>query len=110
MIFIEVISYISIFTGIFFFAVGTIGLLRMPDVYTRMHASTKCDTLGISLVMLGLILLNGISIFSLKLFVLVLFIWVTNPTAAHAIALAAFETREISDSYVPFSREEENYD
>lgn len=110
MIVIEIIAYISIFIGVFFFGVGTIGLLRMPDIYTRMHASTKCDTLGISLVMFGLMLLNGLSIFSLKLFVLVLFIWITNPTAAHAIAMAAFETREISDDTIPYSREDDSFD
>lgn len=110
MLIIRIIAYFSVFAGVFFFAVGTIGLLRMPDIYSRMHASTKADTLGISLVILGIIILQGFTLLSLKLIILVLFIWITNPTAAHAIALAAFETKEVSDGATPFTREEESYD
>lgn len=75
--------------GAFFLVVGTVGLLRMPDVYTRLHAAAKCDTLGAGLVLAGQAVLFGPSNSSLKLIVLILFIWITSPTAAHVMARAA---------------------
>ena|SRR5690554_1159781 len=76
--------------GLFFFIVGVIGLLRMPDAYCRMHAATKCDTLGAGLMLCGLILYAGFSVTAVKLAFLILIIWITNPTAAHAVARAAY--------------------
>lgn len=80
--------------GIFFFLVGVIGLLRLPDAYSRMHATTKCDTLGAGLTLLAMALYYGLSANSVKLILLIVFIWLTNPTAAHAIARAAFRSDE----------------
>jgi multicomponent Na+:H+ antiporter subunit G len=80
------------FGGAFFFIVGTVGLMRMPDAYCRMHATTKCDTLGTGLLLVGLMILQGFSIVSAKLFVILVFVWLTNPTAAHIIAKAAYST------------------
>ncbi|SCY49782.1 monovalent cation/H(+) antiporter subunit G [Alkaliphilus peptidifermentans] len=74
--------------GAFFFFVGTLGLIRMPDVFCRMHATTKCDTLGAGLILIGLMLYRGFDILSLKLLLIIMFIWITNPTAAHIIAKA----------------------
>jgi multicomponent Na+:H+ antiporter subunit G len=85
----DIISSILIFSGVFFFTVGVIGLLRLPDVYTRLHATTKCDTLGAGLILLGLALQGNIFI-SLKLLLIILLMWVANPTAAHVIAKAAY--------------------
>lgn len=75
--------------GVFFLGVGTVGLLRMPDAYTRLHTATKCDTLGAGLVLLGLAVFHGWSLFSLKLFILTVFLWISAPTAAHVMARAA---------------------
>ncbi|SMP45027.1 monovalent cation/H(+) antiporter subunit G [Anoxynatronum buryatiense] len=80
--------------GIFFFLVGTMGLLRLPDAFTRMHATTKCDTLGAGLVLVALIVHQGFHMISLKLLVILVFIWITNPTAAHIIAKAAYHSQE----------------
>jgi multicomponent Na+:H+ antiporter subunit G len=92
----EIIRHILVagcfFGGVFFFIVGTVGLMRMPDAYCRMHATTKCDTLGTGLLLVGLIILQGFSVVSAKLFVIVVFVWLTNPTAAHIIAKAAYST------------------
>jgi len=85
----DIITIILMVTGVFFFAVGTLGLLRFPDVFARAHASTKCDTLGCGLVLLGLILRTGFTLASLKLFLIVGFVWLTNATAAHVIGKAA---------------------
>ncbi len=87
----NILVIISLAAGIFFFAVGVIGLLRLPDVFCRMHATTKCDTLGAGLVLFALMLYHGLfTAESIKLFFIIMFIWLTNPTSAHIIAKAAY--------------------
>lgn len=76
--------------GIFFFAVGTLGLLRLPDALTRMHAAAKADTLGAGMVLLGVALQAGPTALSLKLLVIVAFVWFTAPTATHVMARVAY--------------------
>lgn len=76
--------------GLFFFLVGTIGLYRLPDVFTRLHATTKSDTLGAGLIILSIIIYLGFDIIVLKLFLVLSFIWITNPTAAHIISKAVY--------------------
>jgi len=80
--------------SIFFFLVGTLGLIRMPDALTRLHATTKCDTLGAGLGFAALIVYYGLSITSVKLLVILAFIWITNPTAAHIIGKAVYRTNQ----------------
>ncbi len=84
-------SIISFIVGLFFLAVATIGLLRLPDVYNRLHATTKCDTLGAGLVLLSLALQSELAV-AVRLALLIIFIVITNPTAAHVIARAAYRT------------------
>lgn len=76
--------------GLFFLFTGTLGLIRMPDVYTRMHATTKCDTVGIGFIVLGLMLCGGTWATVIKLLLVLLFMWVVNPTVSHLIAQAAW--------------------
>jgi len=94
MIILEIIRDIVIIAcligGTFFYTVGVIGLIRMPDVFCRMHATTKCDTMGTGLIFVGLILWQGVSFIALNILVILIFIWLTNPTAAHAIAQSAY--------------------
>jgi multicomponent Na+:H+ antiporter subunit G len=87
----DFISIILIVTGVFFFIVSTIGILRLPDVYTRLHAAAKADTLGAGLTLLGVALYLGFSPKSLKLLLIIGFIWLTNPTAAHLIGRSAYQ-------------------
>lgn len=94
---VDIIIVILLVSGIFFFTMGVIGLIRFPDVYSRMHATTKCDTLGTGLVLLALILAQPLTVASAKIFFIILFIWITNPTTAHIIAKAAYKT-DISHS------------
>ena len=75
--------------GVFFLLAGAVGLIRFPDFYTRMHAAGKCDTLGSLLVLTGLALHEGFDLASVKLIIVAVFIFVTSPTATHAIARAA---------------------
>ncbi|MFP4187365.1 MAG: monovalent cation/H(+) antiporter subunit G [Acholeplasmataceae bacterium] len=80
-----------IVSGTFFFFVGVVGLIRMPDVFTRMHATTKCDTMGAGLIFISLIIRSGMSFISLNILIILIFLWLTNPTAAHFIAKSAYE-------------------
>ncbi|KAB2913275.1 MAG: monovalent cation/H(+) antiporter subunit G [Hyphomicrobiaceae bacterium] len=83
------LSWALILAGGFFTIVGAIGLVRMPDVYTRMHAASVTDTLGAGLLLLGFMLQAGPSLVLLKLvFLFVLFFFV-SPVATHAVANAA---------------------
>ena len=82
-------SIILVSLGVFFLLLGAIGILRFPDTYTRMHAAGKCDTLGALLVVSGLAVHHGVSLESAKILFIAVFIFLTSPTATHAIARAA---------------------
>jgi multicomponent Na+:H+ antiporter subunit G len=75
--------------GGFFCIVGAIGVNRMPDFYTRMHAASVTETLGAALILLGLALQAGLSLVTVKLFFIGILIFFTSPTATHALAHAA---------------------
>jgi multicomponent Na+:H+ antiporter subunit G len=86
---IDAVSWLCLVGGGFFCIVGGIGLVRMPDLYTRMHAASVIETLGAGLLLLGLILQAGLTLIAAKLAVLGLLIFFTSPTATHALARAA---------------------
>jgi multicomponent Na+:H+ antiporter subunit G len=86
-----IISAFLLVSGLFFFVVGTIGILRFPDIYTRAHSSAKCDTLGTILTLSGLCVYNGINFITFKILLIVGFIWITSPTATHIITKAHYE-------------------
>lgn len=75
--------------GAFFFVTGSVGLARLPDFFTRLHAVGKSDTLGAFLSLLGIACFTGFTLLSLKLVLVAVFILIANPTAAHALASAA---------------------
>ena len=86
---IDGLSWVLLIAGSFFSIVGAIGMLRMPDVFTRMHAASVTETLGVALILLGLMLQSGLNLVSAKLLMLGILIFITGPTATHAIAHAA---------------------
>lgn len=86
----EVLSGIFIFLGVFFMIAASIGIVRLPDFYTRTHPAGKADTLGQILVLLGLIIYEGFSLISVKLFFIIGFILIANPTATHALVKSAY--------------------
>ncbi|MBM4235336.1 MAG: monovalent cation/H(+) antiporter subunit G [Firmicutes bacterium] len=94
MIFVQqVIPYVAlffIFSGFFFLLVGVVGLLRLPDVYTRMHAMGKCDTLGTGMVLIGLMLLFADITNVTKLLLIAAMIATINPVVTHLIAKTAY--------------------
>ncbi|SMO37708.1 monovalent cation/H(+) antiporter subunit G [Gracilimonas mengyeensis] len=85
----SILSIICIVAGIFFLLIGSIGIIRLPDFYSRTHATSKSDTLGMMLVILGLMIFEGLTINTGKLFLILLFILLANPIGAHALARAA---------------------
>ena len=86
---IDLLSWVSLVAGSFFLIIGTIGLIRLPDFFTRLHAASVVDTFGCILIMMGLMLQAGFSLITVKLILIVIFILFTSPTAAHALAKAA---------------------
>jgi multicomponent Na+:H+ antiporter subunit G len=85
----DILGIAAVTGGAFFLLVGSIGLIRLPDFYTRNHATGKSDTLGIMLVLFGLILIEGISLNSAKLLIALIFVFLTNPAGTHALTNAA---------------------
>lgn len=81
--------------GVFFFAIGTIGILRLPDFYSRLHAAGKCDALAMTLTVSAVALYNlqdlsfGSTLVSWKIIAIVFFVFMASPTATHAITKAA---------------------
>lgn len=88
--------------SVFFTLVATVGLLRLPDLYTRAHASSKADTLGAGFGLAAVAVAFGPSRAALKVVLLIAFIYLTNPTAAHAISRAAYD-----QGVEPWKKEEE---
>jgi multicomponent Na+:H+ antiporter subunit G len=86
---IDIASWILLVAGGLFCIVGAVGLLRMPDFYTRVHAASVTDTLGAGLILLGLILQAGSILVAAKLVIIGLLIFFTSPAATHALARAA---------------------
>ncbi|MEP7209287.1 MAG: monovalent cation/H(+) antiporter subunit G [Alphaproteobacteria bacterium] len=74
--------------------VGAIGVIRFPDFYTRIHAASITDTGGATMMIVGLAMISGLSMVTFKLVVIWVFIMFTSPTAAHALANAAFGSGE----------------
>ena len=85
----NVLSWVSILAGSAFVVIGAIGLVRMPDLYTRMHAASVTDTLGAGLLIGGLMLQAGFSLVALKLLFLLALFFFTGPVVTHALAQAA---------------------
>jgi len=85
------LSIICLLSGLFFVLGGTLGVLRLPDFFTRLHAAGMTDTLGAELILTGLIIQAGFSQMSLKLLLVGFFLFITSPTATHAVANAAYQ-------------------
>jgi len=78
--------------GLFFHAVAALGVARLPDFYTRLHAVSKAETLGVILTVGALIVSAGPSLLAAKLLLVAAFLFLANPTSTHAIARAALRT------------------
>jgi multicomponent Na+:H+ antiporter subunit G len=97
MLLVTIIVILLLAGGVFFLLVSSIGLLRLPDFYTRLHATGKCDTLGGGLVIFALLIYHlfhysHYPLVPVKLLFLIFFIFIANPTAIHAIMKGAYRT------------------
>ncbi len=86
----DVASWACLLLGSFFCIVGGIGLIRLPDFYSRMHGAGITDTLGAGLLLVGLMLQGGLSMVTVKLFLILVLVFLTGPASTHAVAKAAF--------------------
>ena len=85
----DIVSWLLLSAGGLFVLVGGIGALRMPNLYTRMHAASVTDTMGAALVIAGIMLQAGLSLATIKLAAILLFLLITSPTSSYALASAA---------------------
>ena len=84
-----VLSGLSIAIGVIALVIGSLGLIKLPDVYCRIHAVGMIDTAGASFIILGMIIQQGFSLVSFKLALIGVFLFFTSPIATHAVAQAA---------------------
>lgn len=87
--FLDILSWICVLAGVFFMVVGTVGILRMPDVYTRLHAAGMTDTMGAGFLLLGMCLQVEPGLITVRLIIVYGFLMFTSPIATHALARAA---------------------
>lgn len=88
----DIASWILIASGSIFLVIGSLGLLRLPDFYSRLHAAGITDTMGATLILGGLIVQAGDILIMIKLAFIIILLLLTSPTATHAIAQAAFQS------------------
>ena len=92
MLAIDIISTMFLAAGAFIMITGTVGLLKMPDFYTRIHAAGKCDTLGQILIIFGCMIYEGFTFITIKLLLVSAFYLLAGPAGCHALMKAAYVT------------------
>lgn len=105
----EILSWFFVLSGSAFVVIGTLGVLRFPDVYARMHAAGITDTGGAGFLLVGMIIQAGIGLISVKLFLILVFLLLTSPVATHAVARAAESggVRPLLDKDIKAMKDEE---
>lgn len=88
-VFVDGISWAMIIGGTCFCLIGGYGLMTLKDMYSRLHAASLIDTLGVGLVFIGLMMQAGFTLATAKLLMILLFIFFTSPTSTHALTRAA---------------------
>lgn len=90
------LSWALLIVGSVFLLIGGLGVLRMPDLYTRMHAASLTDTMAAICILGGLMLQGGLTLVTAKLVLILVFLLLTSPIATHALAAAG-----LSDGHRP---------
>ena len=85
---IDLASWAMFLGGSAFLLIGAIGMIRLPDMFSRMHSVGIIDTLGTVMLFVGMMLQAGLTLVSVKIFFIILFLMFTGPTATHALARA----------------------
>lgn len=100
---IDAVSFAMLALGGFFVFLGGLGALRLPDLYTRMHAASLTDSLGTILTLGGIMLQSGWSLATVKLLTILFFLLMTGPTASYALANAALLSRDDDAPALPLA-------
>jgi multicomponent Na+:H+ antiporter subunit G len=87
----NLIGIVLIGIGLVFDLIGCLGLVRLPDVYSRLQASTKCVTLGTCCILLGTVVMVGFTAAGIKALLCLIFVLLVSPVAAHALARGAHQ-------------------
>ena len=98
----ELIATVLLLIGFFFIAISAIGVIRLPDFYSRLHSSGIGETLGLMISFLGLAVFEGFNLMTIKLFIVFLLVFLANPIGTHILGQAA-----IKSGLVPWEIEEE---
>ena len=96
----QIVSMVFIVSGSFFFFTGTLGILRFPDLYCRLHAVTKADNVGLGLIVVGLMVQAGSLMLILKLVLIWVLVIFSSATSCHLVARAA-----LSNNIRPWRRQ-----
>jgi len=99
---VKILASLFLISGFFFILVAAIGVIRLPDFYTRLHASGKSETLGMILCFTGLAIYEGFNLTSAKHLIIVIFILLANPIGTHIICREAYRS-----NLKPWTRKEE---
>lgn len=88
----DIIASLFLFSSLLFFAGSAIGMLRLPDFYSRIHASGNSETMGITLGFIGLMIYEGATLTTLKMGFVFLLLFIGNPIGSHILAKAVYKT------------------
>lgn len=91
----ELLAFVLMGLGLVFLIGSAIGMLRLPDFYSRVHASGNSETLGTALVFLGLAVYNGFTDTSAKIIIIFLFVFIGNPIGSHILTKTAYKTGHV---------------
>lgn len=88
----EIVAVILLICSLFFFLASAIGMIRLPDFYSRLHASGNSETLGLMLSCLGLVIYEGPTLLSVKIVIVFLLVFLANPIGTHILGKAALKS------------------
>jgi len=99
------IGSLFILLGAFFVISGMVGLVRFPDTFTKLHAASVTEVIGIPLALIGLAMTQNTLFAAAKVLILIPIIWIVGPVASHALAKAAYKARE-EENHPPYTTDE----
>lgn len=94
---IDILAVLAIFSGLFFFLSGSIGLLRLPDIFSRLHALAKADNVGLAFIALGVIMLEPDILNNIKIVIIWLLVMAASAISSHLVARYALRGRRDDD-------------
>jgi multicomponent Na+:H+ antiporter subunit G len=103
---VDLLSWVLLSVGGIYILIGGIGVVRLPEFYTRMHAASLTDSIGTILILVGIMLQAGVSLAAFKLMAILVFMLLTGPTATYALANAALMSGFKPDDAMPTDEED----